>query len=254
MKKFWNLVLPAEDEKPADLFLEGEIASETWYGDEVTPAAFRADLAKASGRNVTVWINSPGGDVFAASMIYTALMEHRGGVTVKIEGLAASAASVIAMAGDTVYMSPTAYLMIHNPWSLAIGDAQDMRHEADVLDEIADGLVLAYQIKTGLSKNKIRQMMADETWMSAQTAIDQGFADQIMHRAGDGAGNRPEEAPPSDDPVDRIHGMYGRIAACAKLRQRIAADAKNTETAATQAERDTFLAHLREVAGRHEKE
>lgn len=248
MQKFWNLVLPDEDEKPAELYLEGEIASETWYGDEVTPAAFRAELAKASGRDVTVWINSPGGDVFAASVIYTALMEHKGRVNVRIEGLAASAASVVAMAGDTVSMAPTAYLMIHNPWTLTVGSADDLRHEADVLDEVADGIILAYQIKTGLSRNKLREMMADETWMSARTAIDLGFADELISRSGDAASDAA-----AAQPAARAH-CFGRIAACAKMRQRIAADAKTTETAATQAERDTFLAHLREVAGRHEKE
>ncbi len=250
MQKFWNLVLPDEDEKPADLYLEGEIASKTWYGDEVTPAAFRADLAKAAGKDVTVWINSPGGDVFAASMIYTALMEHKGRVNVRIEALAASAASVVAMAGDTVSMAATAYLMIHNPWTLTIGDADDLRHEADVLDEVAEGLVLAYQIKTGLSRSKLRQMMADETWMSAQTAVDMGFADEIISRRD----AEPEPDTQDGKPNDRAHAMFGRIAACTRMRQRIADKAPSTETTATQAERDTFLAHLREVAGRHEKE
>lgn len=256
MQHFWSLVLPEQDDKPADLYLEGEIASETWYGDEVTPAQFRADLARAAGRDVTVWINSPGGDVFAASMIYTALMEHKGGVTVKIEGLAASAASVIAMAGDTVYMAPTAYLMIHNPWTVAVGDAEDMRHEADVLEEIAEGLVLAYQIKTGLSRSKLRQMMADETWMSAQTAIDQGFADRLMTRAESDPPGRPDEEDDDDRAgdraVDRAHSLYGRIAACARLRQRIAAAAPgkpvdNDATPAGQAARDAFVARLRDA-------
>ena len=97
MQKFWNLVLPEEAEAPAELYLEGEIASESWYGDEVTPKQFREELAAVNGRDVTVWINSPGGDVFAASIIYTALMEHKGAVTVKIEGLAASAASATSL-------------------------------------------------------------------------------------------------------------------------------------------------------------
>lgn len=257
MKKFWNLVIPEEDDddKPADLFLEGEIASETWFGDEVTPAAFRADLAKASGRDVTVWINSPGGDVFAASLIYTALMEHKGHVTVKVEGLAASAASVIAMAGETVLMAPTAFMMIHNPWELAAGNAEQLRHEADVLDEIAEGLITAYQIKTGLSKNKIRQMMADETWMSAQTAIDNGFADALLIRSESEPEHRPDEDQNDDDeddkPVDHAHALYGRVAACARLRQRIAASAQKPQkqpAAASQEARDAFLAKMRAAA------
>ncbi len=254
MQKFWNMVLPEQDDESAELYLEGEIASESWWGDEVTPAAFRADLAKVAGRDVTVWINSPGGDVIAASVIYSALMEHKGKITVKIDGLAASAASVIAMAGDTVLMAPTAYLMIHNPWSMVIGNAEELRQEAAVLDEIADGLVLAYQIKTGMSRAKLQQLMDDETWMSARTAMDYGFADGLLTR-----GKAEEEQPddeenedgkkPEDKPHDRV--QFGRIAACARLRQRILGSVGKSRREpepkpqpATQAERDAFISRL----------
>ncbi len=246
MKKFWNVVLNEQDDKPADLFLEGEIASETWFGDEVTPNQFRADLARAAGRDVTVWINSPGGDVFAASVIYTALMEHKGHVTVKIEGLAASAASVIAMAGETVLMAPTAFMMIHQPWALTSGNADALRREADVLDEIAEGLVTAYQIKTNLSKNKIRQMLADETWMSAQTAIDQGFADGLMTRGEAEPAKRPDEDSEDGQPVDHARSLYGRVAACARMRARIAEfSPEPSKQPASQEARDALLAKLR---------
>lgn len=241
MQKFWSMVMHDED-GGADLYLEGEIADKTWFGDEVTPEIFRAELQKAEGRNITVWINSPGGDVFAASMIYAALMEHKGGVTVKIEGLAASAASVIAMAGDRVLMAPTAYMMIHDPWTVACGNAKDVRHQADVLDEIAEGLVLAYQIKTGLSKNKLRQMMADETWMSAQTAIDNGFADALMTREQAMHAQRPGEDE-GDEPVDRIRSMYGRVAACAWMRKAFGAE-DAMPSPASKAERDALMDKL----------
>lgn len=230
MQKFWNLVLPEEAEKPAELYLEGEIAAESWYGDEVTPKQFREELASVSGRDVTVWINSPGGDVFAASIIYTALMEHKGAVTVKIEGLAASAASVIAMAGDKVLMAPTAFLMIHNPWSMGCGDAEELRHTAAVLDEIADGLVLAYEIKTGLPRDTIRQMMADETWMSAQAAIDNGFADGMLLRGSE-----------TDAQNVLRNCKFGSIAACARTLKRISAKMPEPPKPANQEARDMLI-------------
>lgn len=211
MNKFWAFAQQEDDS--CSLMLNGEIASETWWGDEVTPAAFKADLAACNGRDLVVWINSPGGDVFAASQIYTALMEYKGYVTAKIEGMAASAASVIAMAADEVLMAPTAYMMIHNPWTIAMGDAESMRHEAAVLDEIAEGLVTAYEIKTGMSRAKIRSLMDDETWMSSKTAISMGFADGMLTR-GDGM--------PQQEPTDDMD-----VAATAP-QQRIYASARKT--------------------------
>lgn len=257
-KRFWSLSVPDGDDRPAELYLEGEIASETWFGDEVTPAQFRADLARASGRDVTVWINSPGGDVFAASVIYTALMEHKGHVTVKIEGLAASAASVIAMAGEQVLIAPTAYLMIHNPWEMACGNAEELRREADVLDEIAEGLVLAYQIKTGLSKAKIRQMMAEETWLSARSAVDMGFADGLLVRGECG----PDEDDNDDDDDDdgRCGAACGvafqRVAACRRMHDRIVASLRlpcpaPAPAPATEAERNAFLERLLEAQAKN---
>lgn len=208
----------------------------------------------------------PGGDVFAASLIYTALMEHKGHVTVKVEGLAASAASVIAMAGERVLMAPTAFMMIHNPASIAIGDAEEMRHTAEVLDEIADGLITAYQIKTSLSKNKLRQMMDDETWMSSQTAIDLGFADGMLTRGEAEPAKRPdedeeEEGEEGKKPAGRAHVMYGRIAACSRTRQRIAASASDSPPPqqqeppkqpepASQEARDAFLARMQAAAAK----
>ena len=126
MNRFWNWV-KNEDEpaEPAELRLNGAIAEESWLEDDVTPAQFRAELEAHPG-DVTVWINSPGGCVFAASQIYTMLRNHNGKITVKIDGIAASAASVVAMAGDETLISPTGMLMIHDPMTLAYGNKADM--------------------------------------------------------------------------------------------------------------------------------
>jgi len=133
MRKFWNWVRNADEERT--LYLNGPIAEETWWGDEVTPKLFKSELLAGAG-NITVWINSPGGDVFAAAQIYNMLMDYAGKVTVKIDGLAASAASVIAMAGGDVYMSPVSMLMIHNPSTIAIGDSEEMLRAKALLDEV----------------------------------------------------------------------------------------------------------------------
>lgn len=130
-RKFWNWVKnDAEEERT--LILNGEISDETWYGDEVTPKLFEKELNGGTG-NITVWINSPGGDVFAAAQIYNMLMEYKGDVTVKIDALAASAASVIAMVGTRVLMSPVGLMMIHNPMTIAIGDSREMQNTGEML-------------------------------------------------------------------------------------------------------------------------
>lgn len=135
--------------------------------------------------DVVVDITSNGGDVYAGSEIYTALRRYKGHVTVNILGLAASAASVIAMAGNTVNMSPTAQMMIHKAWSVTQGNADDHEHEAEILDGIDQSIVNAYVDKTGLDRNKILQMMQNETWMTAQDAVSKGFADGIMFHNDD---------------------------------------------------------------------
>ena len=134
-QKFWNWIRN-EDESVPDmertLFLNGMISDETWYGDEVTPQLFKDELNAGNG-NITVWINSPGGDVFAAAQIYNMLRDYKGSVTVKIDGIAASAASVIAMAGDKVCVSPVAMMMIHNPATMAmeLGFADKILFDSD---------------------------------------------------------------------------------------------------------------------------
>lgn len=147
MKKFWNWV--RNDDESRTLYLEGTIAESSWFDDDVTPAAFKKDLLSGKGP-ISIWINSPGGDCVAASQIYNMLMEYPGDVTVKVDGIAASAASVIAMAGSRVLMSPTSLMMIHNPLTLAIGDSDEMKKAIQLLDEVKESIINAYEIKTGL--------------------------------------------------------------------------------------------------------
>ena len=162
------------------LRLDGPIAEESWWGDEVTPAQFRAELAAHPG-DLMVYINSPGGDVCAASQMYAALREHNGRITVRIDGLAASAASVVAMAGAVVEMAPPAYMMIHNAWTIAQGNAEDMEQAAAMLAEIDRGIRGVYAAKTKKSDRELCRMMEAETWMSAPTALAEGFIDAIAY-------------------------------------------------------------------------
>lgn len=176
-RKFWNWV--RNEGEPAVLVLNGEISDETWFGDEVTPKLFKDDLDKCQG-DISVWINSPGGDVFAAAQIYNMLMDYPHNVTIKIDGLAASAASVIAMAGTEVQMSPVAMMMIHNPMTVAIGDSAEMQRAIAMLDEVKESIMNAYEIKTGLTRAKISHLMDAESWFNAKKAVELGFADKIL--------------------------------------------------------------------------
>ena len=178
-KKFWHWKNQAEPESERVLELYGTIAEESWWDDDVTPQMFRDELFEGNGP-VTIWINSPGGDCVAASQIYAMLMDYKGDVTVKIDGVAASAASVIAMAGTKVLMAPTALLMIHNPATLAIGDSAEMQKAIDMLSEVKESIINAYEIKTSMRRSKLSQLMDAETWMNANKAIEYGFADGIL--------------------------------------------------------------------------
>ena len=177
-RKFWNWVRN-EGEKRI-LLLDGEISDETWWGDEITPQMFRSELNAAEG-DIDLWINSPGGDCYAAAQIYNMLMEYKGNVNVKIDGIAASAASVVAMAGSTVEISPLGMLMIHNPMTVSIGDTHEMERTITFLAEIKESIINAYEIKTGLSRAKISRLMDAETWMNAKKAVELGFADSVLY-------------------------------------------------------------------------
>lgn len=198
-RKFWNWVKnEGELESTRTLFLNGEISDETWYGDEVTPQLFKDELNADSG-DITVWINSPGGDVFAAAQIYNMLRDYKGHVTVKIDGLAASAASVIAVAGDTVLVSPVAMMMIHNPATIAMGNTKDMEAAIAMLNEVKESILNAYVDKTCLSRSKLSKMMDDETWFNSKQAVKWGFADRELFTAEEKPKKNPEEEQDPDE-------------------------------------------------------
>lgn len=182
MKKFWNWTNSlAEENEPAERILElyGTIASESWFDDDITPQIFKEELFSGTG-DIVLYISSPGGDCIAASQIYTMLMDYPGNVTVKIDGVAASSASVIAMAGTRVLMAPTGMLMIHNPSTMACGDHNDMQKAIDLLAEVKESIINAYEIKTGLPRKELAKLMENETWMNARKAMELGFADGIL--------------------------------------------------------------------------
>jgi ATP-dependent Clp protease, protease subunit len=156
-----------------------------WFEIEATsPGKVNQLIQAANGDDLEVIINSGGGDVFSGSEIYTALKDYPGNVTVKIIGVAASAASVIAMGGNKVMMSPTAQMMIHNASTSTWGDKRDHRHAADFLQTIDASIANAYRLKTGMSQNELLTLMNKETWMNAQDALEKGFIDEIMFDDG----------------------------------------------------------------------
>lgn len=169
----------SSDKKTAELLIYDQIGKD-WFGDGVTAKDFRKDL-KALGNidSLDVRINSPGGNVFDGQAIYQALKDSKFTVNVHVDGVAASMASVIAMAGDTVTVHEGAMMMIHNPSSFAIGDSAEMRRQADLLDKVKDQLINAYEQKTALSRDEIAALMDAETWMDAEEAVEKGFADEI---------------------------------------------------------------------------
>jgi len=215
MNKFWQWV---KNEAGAErtLHLNGPIAEETWWGDEVTPKAFKDDLLAGSGP-VTVWINSPGGDVFAGSQIYNMLREYglNYPVTVKIDGIAASAASVIAMAGGRVCMSPVSCMFIHNPATFAVGDSAEMVRVKQMLDAVKDAIINAYELKSGQSRVTISHMMDDETMMDARKAVELKFADEMLYSA-------PPAAEP--EPVTNRGFMFSQAAVMNSLAARMQKD------------------------------
>ena len=178
-RQFWNWVHNQDGTRT--LTIDGVIAEESWFENDVTPKLFREQLNAGTG-DIVLWVNSPGGDCVAASQIYTMLIEYKGNVTVKIDGIAASAASVIAMAGTEVLMAPTSLLMLHNPLTVAIGDSEEMQKAIAMLDEVKESIINAYALKTGLSRLKISNFMDAETWLNAQKAIELGFADSMLTR------------------------------------------------------------------------
>lgn len=210
-RKFWNWksrkTLNREtNEEVTERILElhGTIAEESWFDDDLTPKMFKDELNGGSG-DITVWINSPGGDCVAAAQIYNMLANYKGNVTVKIDGIAASAASVIAMAGNAVLMSPVSMMMIHNPATIAFGDHTEMEKAIEMLEGVKDSIINAYTLKTGMSRAKLSRLMDAETWMDATKAVELGFADDIITRnafpemENDEVDDKPKKGSPSED-------------------------------------------------------
>ena len=181
MGEFWKFKNNADGE--AELLLYGEISDASWYGDEVTPKKFADDLAACGGKDLTVRVNSPGGDVFAAQAIYNQLKAYAGKVTVKIDGMCASAATVIACAGETVIMPSNTIYMIHNPKSALLGyyDAVQLGKVSDRLTTVKQTIVNVYMGRVGnaLSEVQVKHKMDSEEWMTADKAKEYGFVDEI---------------------------------------------------------------------------
>jgi len=179
-KKFWIWKNQVENENETRvLSINGTIAEDSWFDDDVTPNQFKEELF-SENTNVVIWLNSPGGDCIAASQIYSMLMDYKGDITVKIDGIAASAASVIAMAGTKVLLAPTALMMIHNPMTVAFGNHEDMKKTIDMLKQVKEFIINAYEIKTNQPRSKLSKLMDSETWMNANKAIELGFADGLL--------------------------------------------------------------------------
>lgn len=251
---FWNYRSDTENPENGILQIDGVLEVEPdWWGPsgQVIARTIRRSIDRA--RDLTVYINSPGGDVMAGAEIYTALREHsengQGKVTVKVTGIAASAASIVAMAGDEILMSPVAYMMIHNPWTVTAGNAKELRQQADVLDTISEGLVNAYERRTGKTREELLQMLDGETYMSAQTCINEGFADGMMWET-------PAKPDPLDNRTQPAAAMmqsrnYGRQAVMARLRDHGATipnpkppEAEETAKRAEIAKRAAYIAAL----------
>lgn len=215
MKKFWkwkNLTEPETQTESRTLFLNGTIAEESWFDDDVTPQLFKEELMAGDG-DITVWINSPGGDCVAAAQIYNMLMDYKGDVTVKIDGIAASAASVIAMAGTKVLISPVGMMMVHNPATIAWGDSAEMQKAIEMLSSVKESIINAYEIKTGLSRTKLSHLMDAETWMDANKAVELGFADGILKRC---------DTLEDTEPV-KVSMLYSKAAVVNSLMDKLAA-------------------------------
>ena len=181
MSKFWRWI-KNEATGERTLRLDGMITDDeflSWIFDCKTATEFRDELNSGTG-DISVWINSEGGDVFAAAKIYNMLKDYKGKVRIKIDSLAASAASVIAMAGDVVEISPVGMIMIHNPSTWAEGDSAEMKTAARMLDDVKESIINAYELKTHLPREQLAQMMDDETWIHAKKAVELGFADKII--------------------------------------------------------------------------
>lgn len=196
-KKFWRLQNAVEG-SDSRLYIDGVISEESWWGDEATPQQLRQELKEIKGDKLEVVINSPGGDVWAGVAMHDALKELDAEVTIKVSGLAASIASVIAMAGDKIVMTPGSTMMIHKASMLAWGNSDDMQKAIDMLKTAEEGIVAIYAERTGKPSEEINDMMEAETWMSAEKAVELGFADSVVKPA----------AAEEDEPTNLFAGNF----------------------------------------------
>lgn len=203
------LLIDSDQSESGDLELMfyGDIIDGAWFLDPtkpdpgyITPDLMSVMLEKAGGKNITLRIHSPGGEVFAASTIRSMLMTYPGHVTCRIDGLCASAATYVATAGERVLMQDSAFMMVHDPWTFAIGNVDELKVSIKMLQEVKKGIVESYQSKTNLEAGQLEKMMADETWMSARTAQEYGFIDEII------------TAPTSKATADRVRDSAGIMA------------------------------------------
>lgn len=172
-----------DDNETGEVYLYGVITDEKWFDEDVTPTWFKDQIAKLKNlKNINLYINSPGGGVFAGMAIYNIINRLTADITAYIDGLAASIASVVAMAADKIIMPKNALMMIHNPMGCACGYAEDLRKEADLLDRVKVSIMSTYQDRTKKDEKKISAMMDAETWMTGEEAVKNGFADVLEEK------------------------------------------------------------------------
>lgn len=171
--------LQLADDGAYELLIEGIISGEAWWGDEFTPEMVRDEIAQADGKPIRVIINSPGGEIFAGAAIYNALLQYSGRKTVRVDGVAASMASVIAMVGESIEMSPGSTMMIHRPMVGAYGNIGDLQKAITMLEALEETILPIYESRTGLSKDEVFSLLDEETWLSPDKAVELGFADSV---------------------------------------------------------------------------
>ncbi|MER3120804.1 head maturation protease, ClpP-related [Bacillus altitudinis] len=182
IKKFWNMKPSASNPSAGEIYIYSEISSEQFWGDETTATTFKEDLeAMGDLQTLNIYINSPGGSVFEGNSIYNIIKRHKAHVNVHIDGVAASIASVIAMAGDTIFMPKNAMMMIHNPWVMTAGNASELRKQADDMDRIRESLVEAYLAKSNgkIERSNLIELLDAETWLTATECVAYGLADVV---------------------------------------------------------------------------
>lgn len=180
MKKFWDFKAAVGNE--GSLYIYGDIVSYRWDDQDTTAQSFKEDLdALGDIDTLNLYINSPGGSVFQGVAIYNILKRHKARVIVHVDGLAASIASIIAMAGDSIHMPENAMMMVHNPWTFTWGNADDLRKEAEALDKIRESMIETYLLKAGdkLDKDMLIKLLDDETWLTAKECLDYGLCDTV---------------------------------------------------------------------------